>query len=83
MLNIGKLAADGAAYYLETVASGGEDYYVHKGDAPGFWLGAAAHDLALVEVVEPEALRTVLGAADPVSGMRWGRRRRGRCRDSI
>ncbi len=36
MLNIGKLGAGGEAYYLETVASGAADYYLHAGEAPGF-----------------------------------------------
>lgn len=68
MLNIGKLGAGGEAYYLETVASGAEDYYLHPGEAPGFWLGAASRDLEFLGVVEPEALRAVLGATDPSSG---------------
>lgn len=72
MLNIGKLGRGGEAYYLETVASGAEDYYLHAGEAAGFWLGAAAADLGLVGVVEPEALRAVLGATDPASGVALG-----------
>jgi conjugative relaxase-like TrwC/TraI family protein len=72
MLNIGKLGRGGEAYYLETVASGAEDYYLHAGEAPGYWLGAAAVDLGLVGVVQPEALRAVLGAMDPESGVALG-----------
>jgi hypothetical protein len=67
VLNIGKLGRGGEQYYLETVASGAEDYYLHAGEAAGFWLGAAAADLGLVGVVEPEARRAVLGATDPGS----------------
>ena len=72
MLNIGKLGRGGEEYYLETVASGAEDYYLHGGEAPGVWLGAAAADLGLVGVVEPEALRSVLGAIDPGTGVALG-----------
>lgn len=82
MLNIGKLGRGGEQYYLETVASGAEDYSLHAGEAAGCWPGAAAADLRLVGVVEPEALRAVLGATDPVRGCRWDCRRRGRCRAS-
>ena len=72
MLNIGKLGRGGEEYYLETVASGAEDYYLHGGEAAGFWLGAAAADLGLVGVVEPDALRAVLGATDPNTGVPLG-----------
>lgn len=72
MLNIGKLGRGGEEYYLETVASGAEDYYLHGGEAAGFWLGAAAADLGLVGVVEPDALRAVLGATDPDTGVPLG-----------
>jgi TrwC relaxase len=40
------------AYYLEKVASGIEDYYLHAGEAPGVWLSAEAARLGLAgEVV--------------------------------
>ena len=68
MLNIGKLAPGGESYYLETVASGVEDYYTGAGEAPGYWLGAAAGELGLSARVAPEALRAVLGATDPATG---------------
>jgi len=68
MLNIGKLAPGGESYYLETVASGMEDYYTGAGEAPGYWLGAAACRLGLSGRVAPEALRAVLGATDPSTG---------------
>jgi len=68
MLNIGKLAPGGEGYYLDTVASGVEDYYTGAGEAPGYWLGAAAPELGLSGRVTPEALRAVLGATDPSTG---------------
>ena len=70
MLNIGKLAPGGEDYYLDTVASGVEDYYTGAGEADGYWLGSAAPALGLSGQVVPEALRAVLGAADPRSGER-------------
>ena len=72
MLNIGKLGIGGEAYYLERVASGAEDYYLHAGEAPGLWMGAGARHLGLVGLVEPEALRAVLSAADPRDGEALG-----------
>jgi conjugative relaxase-like TrwC/TraI family protein len=68
MLNIGKLAPGGEGYYLETVASGVEDYYTGSGEAPGYWLGGAAAELGIAGRVQPEALRAVLGAVDPRTG---------------
>ncbi|MDQ6847514.1 MAG: relaxase domain-containing protein, partial [Candidatus Dormibacteraeota bacterium] len=68
MLNIGKLGHDAAEYYLETVASGVEDYYLHAGEAPGQWLGAGARALALRGEVSGDELRRLLGGTHPASG---------------
>ena len=65
MLNIGKLGCDAAAYYLETVASGVEDYYLHAGEAPGQWLGAAAPALGLRGEVRGQDLMRLLEGHDP------------------
>ncbi len=73
MLNIGKLGAGGERYYLDTVASGVEDYYTGSGEAAGYWLGAGTAALGLCGIVQAEALRAVLGAADPTSGQRLTR----------
>lgn len=78
MLNIGKLAASSEDYYLQTVASGVEDYYVGRGEAPGYWLGAGAGTLGLSGLVEAETLRAALGGVDPTSGERLGSGRGGR-----
>jgi hypothetical protein len=72
VLDIGKLGVDGEAYYLEHVASGAEDYYLHAGEAPGVWLGSAAGERGLIGRVEAEALRAVLRAIDPASGVGLG-----------
>jgi hypothetical protein len=66
MLNIGKLAPGGEGYYLQTVATGVEDYYTGAGEAPGYWLGGP--QLGLAGRVEPEGLRAVLGATVPATG---------------
>ena len=68
MLNIGKLAPGAESYYLDTVASGVEDYYTGSGEAHGYWIGAGASALELAGRVEPEVLRAVLGALDPATG---------------
>ena len=70
MLNIGKLAAGGEAYYLDTVASGVEDYYTGAGEAPGYWLTEASAGLGLTGQVDANDLHAVLGATDPASGER-------------
>lgn len=68
MLNIGKLATGGETYYLDTVASGAEDYYTGAGEADGYWTGRAAAALGLTGRVEAESLRSVLGARHPDTG---------------
>ena len=68
MLNIGKLARDGADYYLATIAESTEAYYTGSGEAPGRWLGRNADLLGLDGRVDGAALRHVLGGRDPVSG---------------
>jgi conjugative relaxase-like TrwC/TraI family protein len=75
MLGIGALGASSAAYYLETVASGREDYYLGAGEAPGVWLGAHAATLGLERTVEPAALHAVLEGVDPATGARLDRAR--------
>ncbi len=78
MLNIGKLGHDAAEYYLETVASGVEDYYLHAGEAPGQWLGVSAHALAMRGEVSGDDLRRVLDGTHPASGEQLGHAQGGR-----
>src|SRR5680860_868235 len=68
VLNIGRLAPDGEAYYLDTVASGVEDYYTGGGEAPGYWLTESAAELGLAGRVDAADLRSVLGARHPRTG---------------
>ena len=65
VLNIGRLAPGGEGYYLDTVASGVEDYYTGDGEAPGYWLTEASAELDLAGRVDAEALRRTLGARHP------------------
>jgi hypothetical protein len=56
MISIGKMGGGQERYYLEKVAEGAEDYYSGEGEAEGYWLGDAAHDLGLQGKVEPDQL---------------------------
>lgn len=78
MLSIGKLGFGQEGYYLDTVATGVEDYYLGRGEAPGRWLGAGAGELGLDGRVDADVLREVLGGRDPSSGdpLSRGRARR-------
>jgi conjugative relaxase-like TrwC/TraI family protein len=78
MLGIGALGATSAAYYLDTVASGREDYYLDSGEAPGVWLGAHARTLGLEGTVAGPDLHAVLEGLDPASGLRLDRARTNR-----
>ena len=60
MLSIGKLAAGAGDYYTAMVADGAEEYYATSREAPGEWVGAAAHRLELSGTVRPEEFSAVL-----------------------
>ncbi len=74
MLNIGKLAAGKAGYYL-ALASGVEDYYTGHGEPPGRWFGSGADQLGLAGTVTAEDLTSLLAGRDPGTGERLGRAR--------
>jgi conjugative relaxase-like TrwC/TraI family protein len=80
MLNIKPLAPGGEAYYLETVASGVEDYYLGAGEAPGYWLGGATGTFGLHGQVDDRNLRAVLAGTDPRTGEQLTGHGRGRKR---
>jgi conjugative relaxase-like TrwC/TraI family protein len=67
VLSIGKLGRGAESYYLDAVATGVEDYYVHSGEAPGRWIGTAAQQLRLSGRVSAEDLRAVLDGRDPAT----------------
>jgi Ti-type conjugative transfer relaxase TraA len=75
MLNIGRLGADGADYYLSQVVSGVEDYYTGSGEAPGYWLGSESEALGLAGLVDANDLAAVLDGRDPASGESLGAQR--------
>jgi conjugative relaxase-like TrwC/TraI family protein len=69
MMSVDPLGRDGAAaYYLEAIAGGVEDYYLALGEAPGRWLGPAAEALGLRGTVRPEDLESLLAGNDPRTG---------------
>lgn len=64
MLSIGKLSPGRADYYLDTVATGAEEYYLGSGEAPGRWVGRGALRLELSGEVGARELRQVLAGGD-------------------
>jgi conjugative relaxase-like TrwC/TraI family protein len=73
MLSLGVLAPGKAQYYLDTVASGVEDYYTGAGEAPGQWVGRAAALLGLEGEVVGDDLHAVLASRHPDTGDRLTR----------
>ena len=68
MLNVGKLSAGAAEYYIGEVATAAEDYYSGHGEAQGRWVGSVAAELGLVGEVDPQHFR--LFAFDRGVGLR-------------
>ena len=69
MLSLAKLGRGSEGYYLDAVAKGAEDYYVGRGEAPGYWAGQGAELLGLDGEVTPEALRAILARIAPDGSM--------------
>ncbi len=76
MLSIGKLGAGQAAYYVEAVARGGEDYYAEDGEVPGRWVGQASALLGLNGPVDADDFHAVLDGVDPGTGAALARTNR-------
>ncbi len=72
MLNIGKLGAGRASYYL-SLATGAEDYYTGHGEAPGRWFGHGADVLGLDGTVDADDLTAILEGRRPGSDERLTR----------
>ena len=73
MLTIAKLGgSDGASrsptYYTSVVASGQEDYYAGRGEAPGEWIGQGAAELGLSGEVGADDLAALMAGRVPGSG---------------
>ena len=69
MLNVAKLGAGQERYYLDSVASGVEDYYLGNGEEPGQWTGRGSELLALDGIPGAGPLELV---ADDLFGQRVG-----------
>ena len=69
MLSLAKLGRGSEGYYLDAVAKGAEDYYVGRGEAPGYWAGRGAELLGLDGEVTPEGLRAILAGTAPDGSM--------------
>ncbi|MCZ7525598.1 MAG: relaxase domain-containing protein [Acidimicrobiia bacterium] len=76
-MSIAKLtgAPEAAAYYLDIITSGRDDYYLTAGEAPGRWAGSAAPLLGLSRAVDREELRGVLAGRHPDTGEQLATRR--------
>jgi conjugative relaxase-like TrwC/TraI family protein len=73
VLTLAALEPGKAQYYLDTVASGVEDYYTGAGEAPGRWIGRSSERLGLTGEVDGDDLHTVLASLDPATGERLTR----------
>lgn len=78
MLTIGKLGAGQEGYYLDSVATGIEDYYTGEGEASGRWAGKGSPALGLDGRVEADELHHILCAEHPESGQPLTSRNQGR-----
>jgi conjugative relaxase-like TrwC/TraI family protein len=78
VLNVAKLGAGQERYYLDSVASGAEDYYLGNGEEPGQWTGHGSELLDLDGVVAADALGDVLEGRDPNAGVRFTQARKDR-----
>lgn len=70
MLSIGKLTGpDSERYYTQSVATGREDYYAGRGEAPGYWAGSGIDELHESDnEVSSDALSLLLAGRSPTSG---------------
>jgi conjugative relaxase-like TrwC/TraI family protein len=62
VLSIGKVGGGQGdpRYYIDTVATGKDDYYTGHGEAQGQWAGSGAEDKNLVGIVEDDAFLNLL-----------------------
>lgn len=81
MVGVTKIQRGNAAYWLEAVAEGGEDYYTKPGEAPGEWVGGLAKELDLFGEVDAAAYTAILEGKDPRDGVQLVRRPPTRMRD--
>ena len=69
MLSLGKIGSGkglgSATYYVRSVADGAEDYYLGRGEAPGYWAGTAAKKLALSGEVDSSQFLSLMEGNHP------------------
>ena len=65
MLNVGRLGAAAAEYYIGEIAKSPDDYYTGHGEGSGRWVGSLARELGLVGQVDPVHFRRVLDGQHP------------------
>jgi conjugative relaxase-like TrwC/TraI family protein len=70
VLSIGKLTGpDSDRYYTRSVASGREDYYTGRGEAPGYWAGSSTDLLMESDApVSDDAFAALLSGHSPADG---------------
>jgi conjugative relaxase-like TrwC/TraI family protein len=68
MVGVTKIGARNAAYWINAVREGGDDYYTKPGEAPGEWMGKLAAELGLSGEVDSEDYGAVLAGKHPGTG---------------
>lgn len=72
MMSRGKITPGSLSYYTDVVATGIEDYYAGRGEAPGFWIGTGAAAAGIEGEVSAAQLAALFDMRHPVSGERLG-----------
>jgi conjugative relaxase-like TrwC/TraI family protein len=70
MLSVGIVTGSGIGYYVDTVGSGVDDYYVRT--EPGRWYGAGARAADLDGIVAAGAVEALTTGTHPASGLPLG-----------
>ncbi len=68
VVGVTKIGARNAAYWINAVREGGDDYYTKPGEAPGEWMGSLAAELDLSGEVDGEDYGAVLAGKNPGTG---------------
>jgi len=72
MLSRGKVTPATVSYYTDTVASGLDDYYAGRGEAPGQWVGRGSAAAGLSGQVAAEELGRLFDGVHPRTGESLG-----------
>jgi conjugative relaxase-like TrwC/TraI family protein len=68
MMSRGKITPGSLSYYTDIVATGIEDYYAGRGEAPGFWTGAGARAVGIDGEVTAAQLQRLFAQQHPMTG---------------